>query len=138
MAKLDWLETFELGLPEIDDDHREMLAIMKSVEAAADADDFDLCADLLDKLIEFSTAHFKREEDLLEKAEYPYLGIHKEYHSGLIARADSVKNICKEIKSRKNFKECCSEMFQFLVDDVVAGDLKFKSFLEEKGLVQRR
>jgi len=138
MVKLDWLETFELGLPEIDNDHREMLAIMKSVEAAADAEDFELCADLLDRLIEFSAAHFEREEELLRDARYPFVDLHKEYQSGLIARADAVKDICKGIKTRKNFKECCEEMFAFLVDDVVAGDLNFKSFLQEAGVIKGR
>lgn len=137
MAKLDWLETFELGVPEIDDDHREMLAIMKRVEVAADAEDFDLCADLLDKLIEFAKAHFKREEDLLEEAGYAHLELHKEYHAALVHRANTVKAICKGLRTRERFKDCCSEMFGFLVDDIVAGDLGFKSFLEEKGMIKR-
>lgn len=138
MAKLDWLETFELGLPSIDDDHREMFAIMKSVESAANADDYDLCADLLDKLVKFSAAHFKREEDLLKEAGYPSVEIHSEYHSELVARAIAVKEICIGIRSRENFIECCEEMFAFLVDDIVAGDLNFKSFLQEKGLIEHR
>ncbi len=136
MAKLEWLETFELGVPEIDDDHREILAIMKSVEAAAETENYDLCADLLDKLIEFSAVHFKREEALLRKVGYPGVDMHEEYHSELVGQASAVKDVCKRIKSRENFQECCSELFGFLVDDIVAGDLKFKSFLETKGVTK--
>lgn len=138
MVKLQWLETFELGLPEIDDDHRELLSIMKSIESAADAEDFERCAELLDSLIDFSRSHFEREEELLAKAGYPHLGLHSEYHSGLLARAGTVKEICKGIRSKETFKDCCAEMFKFLVDDIIAGDLNFKSFLEEKGVIKGR
>lgn len=137
MAKLEWLETFELGYPEIDNDHKEMLSIMKAIEAQADAENFELCAKLLDELIFHSKAHFEREEKLLADAGYPYVDLHGEYHSALVARADAVKEICQGIRSKENFKDCCMEMFGFLVDDVIAGDLQFKSFLEEKGLIKR-
>ncbi|MCF8468362.1 MAG: hemerythrin domain-containing protein [Sneathiella sp.] len=137
MDKLDWLETFELGVPEVDADHRELLAIMKKIESLADAGAFDDCGPLLDELIDFSVAHFAREEEMLVEVGYPNADIHKEYHGRLLDRARSVKDICKEIRSKDNFKDCCDEMFGFLVDDIVTGDLKFKSFLENKGLIKR-
>ena len=137
MARFEWLETFELGVEEIDNDHIEMLSIMKEIETSADAEDFDLTTGLLDKLVSSSMAHFEREEALLERHGYLNLDVHKEYHAALIARASAVKDVCKGIRSRENFKECCDEMFRFLIDDIVAGDLNFKSFLEEKGLIQR-
>ena len=137
MDRLDWLETFELGIPEVDADHRELLAIMKRIESAADAGAFNEYGSLLDELIDFSVDHFAREEAMLVEVGYPNAEIHKVYHARLLDRARSVKDICKEIRSRENFKECCEEMFGFLVDDIVTGDLKFKSYLENKGLIKK-
>lgn len=131
MAKLDWLESFELGVDEIDDDHREMLAIMRDVEAAADASDFALRARLLDRLIDASLEHFRREEAYLERIGYPDLEAHKTYHADLVSRAGAVKRVCETIQPSPTFKDCCAEMFGFLVDDIVAGDLRFKSYLEQ-------
>ncbi|MEX0583647.1 MAG: hemerythrin domain-containing protein [Sneathiella sp.] len=137
MDKLDWLETFELGIPQVDDDHRELLAIMRKIREAADTEAFDECKTLLDELIEFSVDHFRREEEMLVRIGYPNAEIHKEYHHQLLDRASSVKDICKEIRSKENLKVCCDEMFGFLVDDIVTGDLKFKSYMENKGLITR-
>lgn len=137
MDKLDWLETFELGIPSVDADHRHLLNIMKQIETAANAGKFETCKGLLDDLLTASEAHFAREEKLLEETGYPNAAIHKEYHARLLNRAQSVKEVCKEIGTRDTLKECCQEMFEFLIDDIVKGDVNFKSFLEEKGLIQR-
>ncbi|MGB8275609.1 MAG: hemerythrin domain-containing protein [Alphaproteobacteria bacterium] len=137
MQKFVWLETFELGIPQIDDEHKQMLSIMQRVQDTANAEQFDECMTLLDDLISVSEAHFTREEELLEKLRYPGVAEHREYHSALLARAEAVKEICKGMRSRANFKGCCEEMFGFLVDDVVAGDLTLKSFLQEKGAIKR-
>ncbi len=134
-TKFDWLESFEVGFKAIDDDHRKMLAIMKQVGDAGEAAKFEHCATLLDELVGLSKAHFEREEALLEEIRYPGAALHKSYHAGLLVRADAVKETCKAIKSPHNFRECCEEMFGFLIDDVVAGDLKIKSYMQEIGMI---
>ena len=137
MEKFDWLESFELGIAEVDEDHRGMLAIMREIEQAADAEAYDHCKELLGELLSFTVAHFQREEKMLEEFGYPNVEIHKKYHTELLARAKSVKSVCESIKTKHNLKECCHEMFGFLVDDIVMGDLKFKSYLEDKGHIKR-
>ena len=137
MEKFDWLESFELGIEEVDEDHRSMLVIMRKIEQAADDGSYDLCKELLDELLSFTIAHFQREEKMLEEFGYPNVEIHKKYHAELLERAKSVKTVCQAIKSKDNLKECCHEMFGFLVDDIVMGDLKFKSYLEDKGHIKR-
>ena len=132
MVELAWLETFEIGLREIDDDHREMLRIMQDIKAAGEARDRETCVRLLDELIDFSKAHFAREEKILHQIEYPSLDVHEAYHADLLERADVVKEACKAIRSDRDFRECCEEMFSFLIDDVISGDMKIKSFVQER------
>ena len=137
MSNFGWLETFEIGVPEIDDDHREMLAIMREVEAAAEAEEFQATSRLLDKLMAHSRDHFAREERYLENAGYPDVETHRAYHNSLVEPAQQILATCKAMSSKADLKECCDRMFGFLVDDVIAGDLVFKSFLDERGLTHR-
>jgi len=134
MVALEWLDTFEIGLREIDDDHREMLRIMRDVKSAGEARDRDACIRLLDALIDFSKSHFAREEKILREIEFPSTDVHEAYHADLLERADVVKEACKAIRSDRDFKGCCEEMFGFLIDDVIAGDMKIKSFLQARGI----
>jgi len=134
MPKLEWLETFELRVPEIDGDHRVMLDLMKAVQSAAAAHERQLCERYLDRLLDFSQSHFAREEILLERWKYPDAEKHAAYHAGLQARAKAVRQACAKTETFEAFEECCEEMMSFLVDDVVRGDMKLKSFVENAGL----
>ncbi len=138
MTTFEWLESFELGCKEIDDDHRQLLSLMRRIETAGTTGDLELSATLLDSLIGFARCHFEREETFLDEIHYPFADLHKDYHAALLLRANAVKDACKAITSRGVFKQCCEEMFGFLIDDVVAGDLKIKSYLQEIGLTPRR
>lgn len=134
MPKLEWLESFKLGVPEIDGEHRIMLDLMKAVQFAATARDRGQVDKNLDRLLVFSEGHFTREEILLERWKYPEAKKHAAYHAGLLARAEAVRRACAEIETPETLEECCEEMMSFLVADVVSGDMKLKSFLEKAGL----
>ncbi len=135
MAKLGWLESFDLGIPEIDGDHRTMLDLMKVVRSAAADGNRQRSAQYLDRLLAFSQSHFAREETLLEGWGYPDTAKHAKYHAELLERAVAVRQACAEIEAPEAFEKCVEEMMSFLADDVVRGDMKLKSFLEYAGLV---
>ena len=137
MSNFVWLDSFVIGVPEIDDDHREMLAIMRRVEAEAEAEDFEASRRLLDALMAHSRGHFAREERYLERVGYPDLESHRRYHAALIGPAEALLASCKAMTGQGELKACCENMFGFLIDDVIAGDLTFKSFLDDKGLTKR-
>jgi len=134
VQKLEWLESFELRVPEIDGDHRTMLELMNAVRSAAAIHDRKRGERYLDRLLVFSASHFAREETLLERWNFPDAEKHAKYHAGLLERAEAVRKACAKIETPGAFEECCEEMLSFLVDDVVRGDIQLKSFLENAGL----
>ena len=134
MKKLEWLESFELRVPEIDGDHRAILDLMKAVRTAAERGNRARVEHYLDRLFVLCRDHFEREEALMQRFHYPEAEIHASYHARLLDRAQAVRRACAEIESAEAFEECCEELMTFLVDDVVRGDMKLKSFLEDAGL----
>ena len=135
MRELEWLETFELRVPEIDGDHRVMLDLMRGVRTAAEAGERERCEAIVDRLIAFSRDHFRREESFIKQHGFTGVRQHTQYHEGLLGRAEAVRKACHEIETPKDFQECCDELMSFLIDDVVRGDLMLKSFLKEAGLI---
>jgi hemerythrin-like metal-binding protein len=136
--KFDWLESFELNVPEIDGDHRAMLELMKATRAAAAAGNRDRVEHLLDRLFALAQNHFMREETLLLRWGYPDATMHATYHQRLLDQAKSVRRACSNTESQEAFEACCDEMLTFIVDDVVRGDMKIKSFLESNGFTVTR
>lgn len=134
MNRFDWLESFELKVPEIDGDHRAMLDLMKATRAAAAAGNRERVEHFLDRLFALAQNHFMREETLMLRWGYPDAMMHATYHQRLLERAKAVRRACAKTDSAEEFEACCDEMMTFLVDDIVRGDMKMKSFLESNGL----
>jgi len=136
MVKLQWLDSFSIGIKSIDDDHKRILQVMLDVQTTVENRDYSLCTTLLDDLVELGSAHFLSEEKYLAKVSYPYIEEHILYHQELLLKIKSVRVICNDANSQGGLEKCFDGMAEFLVDDILAGDLQFKSYLQSRGLVK--
>jgi hemerythrin len=132
MPMIAWLETFEIGIDEIDNDHKEILEIASSIEerVGKEADISSAVANLIHKIKE----HFRKEEKILTHFRYPEIDSHKKYHKQLLRKANKLKNICGE---RDVSGEYCESAITFIIDDFVKDDMNFKSYLEYHGFARR-
>lgn len=136
MVDLAWYPFYEIGHELIDDDHRRLLTIMQAIQSAVIEKDYSKCAIELDRMMLESKLHFAREETFLAKAGYPHLDDHIVYHHGLLVQAERIRAICQGTAIDHDLNACFEEMTRFLIDDVLRGDLQFKSYLEDKGLIK--
>lgn len=132
--KVHWLDTFELGVPEIDGDHRTMVALMRAIESAMEAERQASSLGLIDRLFDYCRDHFRREEILLRSWGYAEVDGHRAYHDEMFLTAAQIRATCVQKSEHDGFRACCDEMMRFLIDDVVRGDIKLKSFLQHRGL----
>ena len=138
MADLKWHDFLKIGIDFIDDDHRKLLSIMQDIKKAIEEDRQDECVILLTSLLKEASAHFSREEKFLYEAKFPGLAEHKMYHEELLIKANTIKRTCEGIETDHDVKECFDGMANFLIDDILRGDLKFKSYVEYKGLTDQQ
>lgn len=136
MADLTWYPAMKIGLEFIDQDHQHLLKIMQETKLAIEQGNDELCVMLLTSLLNEAKAHFEREEEFLSKVGYPGLDQHKIYHQELLVKANTTKRICQGIETEHDLRECFNGMANFLIDDVLRGDLMFKSFLEYEGHIR--
>lgn len=132
--KIEWMETLDLGVPELDGDHKTMVAIMQAIERTAEKHQKKECVALLERLFSFTRHHFQREEILLKTWGYGEVAGHARYHEELMDGASRVMKTCIEQDNTEDFARCCDELMRFLIDDVVRGDLNLKSFLDYNGI----
>lgn len=135
MVDLEWHEFYEIGVDFIDAEHKKILSIMRDIHEMLMQADFDKLAHLSESLLRESENHFKNEEDFLQEVKYPKLIEHSAYHAGLLQQAKRIKTICQGMKSDDDLMLCVEEMKNFLIDDILYGDVKFKSYLEYNGFV---
>jgi hemerythrin len=129
MVDLVWHEFYELGVDFIDEDHKKLLALMVEIRAAVKDSNFEACTVLLMDLLESAKLHFDREENYLESVGWDGLAEHRGYHQELLKQADVMRAICAGIQESHDLQECFDSMAKFLIDDILRGDIKFKSYL---------
>lgn len=87
MPKFIWSEKFEMGIANLDAQHRYMFGLANEITALARADaDPRQLNEAIEGLIEYVQLHFNAEERAMEKCGYPMLDKHRQEHVDLTQR----------------------------------------------------
>ena len=144
---IEWRDDWLLGIPGVDREHQELAQLFNQVAklyACADErgtpgheEAGEKIIRLLNEMGELVRSHFRNEEALMRESGYPELEEHKQYHQELFVHARQVKRICEGTETSHRLDECFDAMARFLVDDILRGDIHFKSYLEYEGYLDR-
>lgn len=86
MTHVTWMDLYRLGIPRIDDDHQTLVELLQKVlDAVAVGESAESVTARLDAFTAEAEAHFAREEDLLDRANYPGLAAHRVEHDRLLS-----------------------------------------------------
>ncbi len=86
MAFIDWTTANEVGVREVDEQHKRLFAILNRLHASVveGKEQGELYA-IMDELIEYTVYHFDTEERLYRENDYPGYADHKAIHDDLTA-----------------------------------------------------
>ena len=132
MSFLKWNENYSVHIPEIDNEHKQILYYINDLYDAHHAGkDHEALDTILDNLIDYTNTHFKHEEDLFEKFGYENANAHIEEHKALKQQIISFQ---KEF--RENNVELTNEVFLFLqlwlANHIQESDKDYEPFLRDK------
>ncbi len=92
MAFVDWNETYSVGVSELDDDHRSLIAHINSLhELLSRSGDDSERRELLAEIETYAVRHFEREESLLAGIDYPQLGDQEADHKRFLAQLQEIR-----------------------------------------------
>ena len=109
MAIKQWTRELETGIPEIDEQHKLIIGYINKVNDAAKSGNQEELEEVLEGLLEFTITHFELEEELMEKAGYPFLKAHAMMHETLMKRLADLR--MRAINKQENI---ASELQTFL------------------------
>jgi hemerythrin-like metal-binding protein len=74
MAAIKWTRNMSVGVPELDDDHKGLLAVIGELagQTAGDADE-ELVRRNLNWLLRYAQTHFAREQAVMISCQFPML-----------------------------------------------------------------
>lgn len=89
---MEWVEDFEVGLLDIDTQHRGIFLLIQRIHAAREPNSRSYISDALIELEQATRAHFNYEERLMVTADYSELNNHIAEHAKLLLEIQSYKD----------------------------------------------
>ena len=128
-----------VGIPELDADHKKLLALINGTEKAINNADDALLRGVLGDLASYFDAHFKREEAIFTALKVPGWDAHKKQHEAMASKARLIREkvqSCPGAEGRRKLAGVVVTMLNdWLLNHVFKEDMKVKPYVRVK--VQR-
>ena len=129
MKELDWDSSLDVGVDEIDDDHRRMVKLFNLLaHAVSNGDEPDYQEALLDELIAYTVWHFRHEERLMLKYAYDDRDTHQQQHRELIAGVTEIREKFLE-GGRQLLEEDVEYLERWVTAHIIHTDKKMGAYL---------
>ena len=134
MAFIDWKPEFSVGIVRLDEDHRHLISLLNQLRSAM-ADDQGRFAlrSILEGLIWYTRSHFKAEEELMQRYDYPKLVSHTAEHEYLTNR---VVRFAERFKSGEAipFEVAAALEDEWLTKHILKCDAAYAEFFRSHGI----
>jgi hemerythrin len=127
----EWNNNFSVGIGSVDAQHQNLFAIARELHGAMTSGQGKAAMGrILDRLIQYTAAHFAHEERLMRLADYPGLETHRSEHEALTRK---VMELQREFAAGKS--SISVQVLQFLrtwlQQHIQHSDLAYAPYLKE-------
>ena len=132
-SRLTWETKFELGVEEIDLQHRYFLGLVNRVSAELDHHyDQPYLLALFNELNAYARFHFISEENMMLKAGYPNLEAHRHHHRELIDQLNAREWKLRTRPSDEEASNLVAFLKQWFLSHTTREDKQFAEFLKAR------
>lgn len=134
----EWKERYNLGIGEIDQQHKRLFEIGKRVYELAVLNDsfdhYDEIMKVLEELLDYTEYHFKYEEDLMKQ--YGYSGFDQQEidHKFYIHKIKGIANKDFDDDQYKTITEIVDFLSEWISSHILFSDRNYAAYFKEKGI----
>lgn len=125
---------YNLGIPTIDNQHRELFVITNQLHDLLEKEQYQSDAvKILKRLYAYTSYHFASEEGLLEEYSYPEINNHKNIHKTF---TNKIKEFLKGVREKRNFPLAPLQDFlvEWILKHIQGEDVKYTNFFKEASI----
>ncbi len=132
--RLEWRDEFNIGHPEIDAEHQQLLENINNLAKALQDEDMKSVEEVLGFLEDYTVKHFGTELALMKQYQYPFMKEHMEDHARFIKRVGSLKEELISERQDKLYSLFRVNLFLFdwLISHSTRVDKHLATFIAEK------
>lgn len=131
---IKWKDEYSVGIRHIDNDHKKLIDLLNQFTIAYEhnvSESFE--TEALQQLIDYTKYHFKREEKLMQKHDYPDFEAHQAKHQEMINQVNSFVELYNE-KGHDAFKDVCEFLTAWLINHINGTDKEYSQYLIDRGV----
>lgn len=126
---VSWKDSFAVGDPLIDGQHREFFDVINAMAAALDHERArEAVTGHYRAFVSHLVQHFRDEEVLMERIGYPDLDNHNAEHDALLASVAAIEDLVLS-GERGELRHAIKRLFAALVEHLVTEDLRYRRFM---------
>lgn len=133
-VKFEWNEIYELGIPEIDLQHKKLISISNELYDVATKCDVNLkitMSKILKNLTDYTVYHFTSEEEFMKKYGYQGAPMHKIAHDNFVAEVtQQIKNLSEG--SQEDVLLFYDYIANWILAHIAKADKIWATFVKEK------
>ncbi len=129
MAKIQWSDTYSVGVPILDEDHKKLIDIINRADAAYERG--TTAGGIIGELENYARYHFSREEEMLRSVDYPELNDHVLEHGQFIEWLGAVQKSARMAPDTNFYVAQTARDYlkKWLITHILASDMKYKDVL---------
>lgn len=133
MAYIDWNENYQLGIPEIDEQHKRWVAMINEFyDRVSNSDPQENLRKLLSGAIDYARFHFGTEEAFMQRIGYAGLAAHREQHAAVAKRLSEFQEKADSGRVILSIS-VTGEMKAWLNDHILSEDRRYAEFYKSIG-----
>jgi len=134
MALVTWDQSYSVSVRRLDEQHQKLFALINSLhDAMRQGKGQAAVQDTVRELATYTATHFRAEEEVLRKANYPGLAAHQAEHQQYVAK---VNQFAEDLKAGKNASSISVLGFlkDWLAEHIKRTDRSYSAYLNSKGV----
>jgi len=134
MAEMIWNEKMSVGVQDLDDDHKKLVALLNEMdEAVVAGQSRDAVNAIIDRLMVSIKAHFAREEDFMAKSDFPGAAEHHREHDETLMAILEWQAHFKTASSSILSPEVLNRFQSWLDNHIQGADMQYGPHMNSKG-----
>lgn len=130
-GKFVWSESWSVGVPEVDDDHRALFDLIEMISSTSKGDEARaVTGTVLGALMDYTEFHFEREERMQQAIGYQGFAGHKAKHDKLKAQVQDYQTRFNQDPASVDVSDLSLFLQKWLVEHILKEDMLYKPFAQ--------
>ena len=135
MPILEWKPEYAVRISEVDWQHKELVKMINELLVRLNKKfDPDSLRSVLTIMLNYSFSHFKTEEQLMQKFDYPYMQEHVDIHKKFIDKVIELFDKLYKVENRELAIEIANYLREWIIYHMANVDKKMANYLIKKGV----